>query len=260
MKYFLLFFSLFLFSCASEEEKKLNADNAYSKVQKIPASQPCENYEGYKNLRKVETSQGTSHYKEITDSKIQEYLSKCEDLRMSLEEERLRKEEMKKTGLWKYNFFVDNFGDKTNKGYVMLETLGTFSNTATKNSALKVQMFLPDGSTESPWFRLYEYAGNNPVTGIYTDSYMNRLWCQARDINKNEYSFGLSQDKGQDHFYFDKYGAKDIKKILAKSILDESEIRFYCAVQQRTSTYYAFKLNTKYFSNAYRKFQGLKDK
>ena len=85
MKYFFLIFSLFLFSCASEEEKKLNADNAYSKVQKLPASQPCENLEGYKKLRKVETSQGTTHYKEITDSKIEEYFSKCEDLKISLE-------------------------------------------------------------------------------------------------------------------------------------------------------------------------------
>tara|TARA_B100001057_G_scaffold105018_1_gene102496 strand:- start:163 stop:954 length:792 start_codon:yes stop_codon:yes gene_type:complete len=259
MKYFLLIFSLFLFSCTSEKEKKLNADNAYSKVQKIPASQPCENYEGYKKLRKVETSQGTAHYKEITDSKIEEYFNKCEDLKISLEKERLRKEELKKMGLWEYSFYVDEFGDYTNKGFVSLTTLGTFSNTATKNSPLKVEMYLNDGSTENPWFRLYEYAGNNPITGIYSDSSLNRLNCKAKDISGYNYNFSLNQGKGSNGFFLSRYkDSRSIKQILSKSIFDESEIRFYCQVQERSSTSYSFKFDLKYFSNAYREFQEFK--
>lgn len=255
MKYFFLIFSLFLFSCASEEEKKLNADNAYSKVQKLPASQPCENLEGYKKLRKIETSQGTTHYKEITDSKIEEYFSKCEDLKISLEKERLRKEEMKKMGLWKYSFYVDDFGDYTKEGYVMLKTLGTFSNTATINSALAVEMYLNDGSIEDPWFRLYEYAGNNPITGIYSDSSLNRINCKAKDLLGYNYKFSLNQSKGQSGFFIGKNrDSRNFKSFLSSAIFDESEIKFYCEVQERPSSSYAFEFDLKYFSNAYREF------
>ena len=70
-------------------------------------------------------------------------------------------------GNWMTGSYVDEFGDKTGKGYVVLKSSRTFSNSATTGSALSVKMFINSGARD-PWFRLYEYARNNPVISTRT--------------------------------------------------------------------------------------------
>jgi len=70
-------------------------------------------------------------------------------------------------GNWTTGSYVDEFGDKTGKGYVVLKSSRTFSNSATTGSALSVKMFINSGARD-PWFRLYEYVRNNPVISTRT--------------------------------------------------------------------------------------------
>tara|TARA_B100001093_G_C26028102_1_gene676768 strand:+ start:120 stop:416 length:297 start_codon:yes stop_codon:yes gene_type:complete len=65
-------------------------------------------------------------------------------------------------GNWKIGTFVDEFGDKTSDTYITIKTKGFFSNTATENSPLNVTMMIEKEWLEDPYFKFYEYAGNNP--------------------------------------------------------------------------------------------------
>ncbi len=260
MKNLFLILVLFVIGCTSEEDFKREVDKIYQEVKAIPVSEQCQNLEGYKKLEKIEKRLGTNYYTEITEEKINFYFSQCEVIKKIAEEERIRKEEMNKVGLWKYNFYVDDFGDRTNDGYVMLRTMGKFSNTATSGSPLKIEMYLNEGLTDNPWFRLYEYAGNNPIRGIYSNSAYNTLRCKVRDKYDTEINFSLNQFQGQDSFSLSKgRNGVEIKSILRRSILGNLELKVYCYVQQTPSSTYFFKLDFQYFENALRKFQELKN-
>ena len=74
-------------------------------------------------------------------------------------------------GMWKINYFVDEFGDPTSEGYITERTSikGKFSNSATTNSNLRVNFLISEGNIS---LQLYEYAGNHPVSGkISSQSY-----------------------------------------------------------------------------------------
>ena len=57
---------------------------------------------------------------------------------------------------WKKNFFVDDFGDKTNDYYYSMSSYGTFSNSATQNSKL-LGVFIHAESESSLYIKVYEY-------------------------------------------------------------------------------------------------------
>lgn len=65
-------------------------------------------------------------------------------------------------GDWTIQYYVDDFGESTDKGYIYLQAYGTFSNSATTNSPLKVE-FVIDSSTIR--MNIHEYAGNHPIKG-----------------------------------------------------------------------------------------------
>lgn len=67
---------------------------------------------------------------------------------------------------WQIDYFVDEFGDKTNEGFLIGEFNGTFSNTATNSSDLSVFVYVMPDSTGKNYmiaFRLAEY-GNHIAT------------------------------------------------------------------------------------------------
>ena len=73
--------------------------------------------------------------------------------------------------IWTVNHYVNDFGDKTEKGYITNVGFiaGSFSNSATQDSPLNVQ-FLIDKDMDAS-IQLFEYAGNNPVKAYDYDSY-----------------------------------------------------------------------------------------
>jgi len=82
-----------------------------------------------------------------------------------------------KVNPWIQKSFVDDFGDKTNKKYIMYETEGIFSNSATKNTYLFVQVIIaenqdkktrackrvPERCPDKVAIFLQEYNKNNPA-------------------------------------------------------------------------------------------------
>lgn len=77
--------------------------------------------------------------------------------------------------LFKITYFVDSFGDPTDKGYITQKDFskGTFSNSATTNSIIKWSLILaPDQAA----FVIYEYESTR-ITGssAYPDSYVVKI-------------------------------------------------------------------------------------
>lgn len=74
-------------------------------------------------------------------------------------------------GMWAIGNYVDNFGDKTKSGYVTNKNKirGIFSNSATTDSALLVDLILDD--SKKMYIMLYEYAGKNPVKQYGSTAY-----------------------------------------------------------------------------------------
>jgi len=63
--------------------------------------------------------------------------------------------------IWKAKYFVDDFGDQTDDGYITTNLKGTFSNSATTNSKLGVRFIID----ETVAIKLYEYDQNHPISG-----------------------------------------------------------------------------------------------
>ena len=65
-------------------------------------------------------------------------------------------------GIWELGYYVDDFGEKTEKGYIFTQIFGNFSNSATTNSDLKIHFIIDENNIR---IQLFEYARNHPVKG-----------------------------------------------------------------------------------------------
>jgi len=263
MKNILLLFLIFLVSCSPSEEernatelaKKIRVDDLYSGVLKIPASQPCKNLEGYRNIQSLEKSLKTSHYFQVAQDKIIYYEKKCDQFLLEERQQKEREEELNKLGEWVYGHYVDEFGDKTESGYIGLRTLGSFSNSATEDSPLGVRMFINDATlSNDPWFRLYEYNGRNPLKGTFSN---NPRKCRIRLQSKETHEMYLLQGKGEDHLEINNIKTlKDGISALKSAIRNEELVKFSCIdYYQYSSSSYKFSLDFKYFNNVIRKYK-----
>ena len=75
------------------------------------------------------------------------------------------------TSIWKVKHYSDQFGEATKQGFIGNEQpiQGTFSNSATQDSPLLVQLLIDPNMDAS--IKLYEYAGNNPVKKYGSEEY-----------------------------------------------------------------------------------------
>ena len=261
-----IFFVFGILSCTpSEETIKKGIDSKYNEVKAIPASDPCGNARGYAQLKALEEDKNTSYYINISNEKIKKYEPLCdaeikriEEEKQRQEAERKRLEELNKVGDWTKGYYVDDFGDKTSSGFVSQTVQGLFSNSATEGSALRVRMFINDGDLkfENPWFRFYEYNGNNPVKGIYST---NTMSCRIKDKNDEIFSFEMKQYQGADSMFMNSNGKWNKRTIqrLEDAIRDGETARFACAGDNYNTSKYVFDFDFKYFDNIVRK---LKDK
>ncbi|PKQ60134.1 hypothetical protein BZG02_20615 [Labilibaculum filiforme] len=160
------------------------------------------------------------------------------------EKERIRLENLNNTGMWSVRYYVDEFGEKTNQGYISnsLSIKGSFSNTATQDSRLNVDFLISNSSKIS--FQLYEYAGNNPVKAYSSESY--RVLIQDKDGNRHK----LTATNYSDRLSFDKTSSRKVHGILMKG----GTIKFKVVEIDTPTTEYDFTIQkADWYDNAYKK-------
>tara|TARA_B100000925_G_scaffold250281_1_gene201556 strand:+ start:928 stop:1674 length:747 start_codon:yes stop_codon:yes gene_type:complete len=240
MKILIVFvLAIVISSCGpSAEQIKEEIDLLYSETKAIPINDPCSNLKGYESLQKIENEKGTTYYLDITKQKIEIYTDLCN-----------QKIESEKTGDWRIGTTYDDFGDPTGKS-ININTWGTFSNSATSGSDLKVTLAY-SFNRFVPTFYLYEY-GSYPVTSYGGYSYENIMDCTYRDSNNDNNWIDLHQYKNSEYLFIgteekEKEGSKKLKKLIESG----QEVRFVCT---KDGSKYKFKFNFKYAENVKRKY------
>ena len=247
------------------EQAKKEIDGLYAGIKAIPVSKPCQNFEGYKILQSLEKKRGTSYYSQITSQKIKFYEKPCKNFMQAIDKSKKWKdgskrwEDFNELGDWDDGYYVDEFGDRDDEGWIRLTQNGLFSNIATTNSILRIEMILREGSLKNnPYFMLYEYGGTNPVKGIFSD--INSIICRVKDKDGLIFNLEIHQKESWDYFRLSygtkkrNKGAKKFKEIISS----ESSAKFSCYNENFTSTKYSFSLDFKYYKNALRKLKSEK--
>jgi len=76
-------------------------------------------------------------------------------------------------GIWSVSHYVDEFGETSKDAFIIGSTQGTFSNSATENSNLNVDILI-DGESKIS-IQLFEYAGKNPVKSGVEENYKIKI-------------------------------------------------------------------------------------
>lgn len=95
-------------------------------------------------------------------------------------------------GMWNVGNYVDDFGEPTKHGYVYAEVYGTFSNSVTTDSKLRVKFLIDESSMR---IQLYEYGGNHPIKGE------GFLEFKAKNINGELVAFETNNDDSGNNTY-----------------------------------------------------------
>ena len=192
-------------------------------------------------LDKHPESQKRQHYSNLLPSienKIKEELAVIEKQK----KDSIRLANIGNLGIWEVQYFVDDFGERTKEGYITTKNpiYGTFSNTATQNSDLRVHFII--AGKQNVAIELFEYNSNNPVKG-YRDTY--RVLVQ--DSNGERHTLSASNNNW-DRLSFGKNDSGKMFNILSKG----GEIKFKIVDAERPTTEYSFTVsNADWFENAY---------
>ena len=147
-------------------------------------------------------------------------------------------------GVWQIRYYVDEFNNPTTEGYITtkLYVEGTFSNSATTNSNLKVIWLIDKDSVA---IKLLEY-GRNVVKSSYdATSYSISML----DADGNKTSMTGTMYKGSDRIYID----SDFESIVLNALAKNGAVTFKITETGKyASSSYLFKMeDTSYFTNAY---------
>ena len=103
--------------------------------------------------------------------------------------------------IWKVKYYVDDFGDFTDNGYITTDVLGKFSNSATTNSELGVRFIIDDDVA----IKLFEYNRNHSVSGkISTKTYLIHIKHNGKRLPS------FTARNFSDRLIVDKKGSKDL--------------------------------------------------
>jgi len=163
------------------------------------------------------------------------------------EKERIRLANLNNTGMWQLGEFVDDFGNKTGNKYIINRTKirGTFSNTATQNSPLNIDFVI---KADEISIKLYEYAGNNPVKGIFSPC---RYTVQIQDDNNKQHTF--KAENWLERLSFNRTATRAIHGILSNG----GNIKFVISNDRTPTTVYRFNIEkADWYENALRQLTG----
>tara|TARA_Y100001935_G_C17130566_1_gene420379 strand:- start:124 stop:747 length:624 start_codon:yes stop_codon:yes gene_type:complete len=151
------------------------------------------------------------------------------------------------TGIWSIKYYVDDFGDPTDEGYIAHDYYikGTFSNSATTNSNLNVY-FLISGADDIA-VQLYEYAGNSPVKAYSTDEYKILI----KDSKGLKHSMIGKMYEGGNRIYFDPSFKDNHISKMHNILLDGGEISVVITKEEYGLSTYKFKLKADGYKNAF---------
>ena len=147
-------------------------------------------------------------------------------------------------GVWQIRYYVDEFNNPTTEGYITtkLYVEGTFSNSATTNSNLKVIWLIDKDSVA---IKLLEY-GRNVVKSYYD---VTGYSISMLDADGNKTSMTGTMYKGSDRIYID----SDFESIVLNALAKNGAVTFKITETGKyASSSYLFKMeDTSYFTNAY---------
>lgn len=168
------------------------------------------------------------------DKKIEEELALKEKAR----QDSIKLANINNLGAWEIGHYVDDFGERTGEFFVSMFLYGTFSNSATTNSDLKVRFMIDKNSSR---IQLYEYAGDHPVKGE------GFIYFKIRDKNNKEYEIrAYNSDHGNTTI------EEDDDKKLRNILMTGGEIKFVAEADKYGSpSTYKFTIdNADWFENA----------
>ena len=153
-------------------------------------------------------------------------------------------------GIWEIQYFVDEFGNKTNEPYITTTVHGTFSNSATENSRLRVTFII--SSRESIGIQLFEYDRNNPVKGYRNKYNIHVLDSKGNKTILSATNFDSDRLMLSTYGYKEKSSAEKLHQILRTG----GKIQFMIEDADRSITRYNFNIeNADWYDNAYTKLQ-----
>lgn len=147
-------------------------------------------------------------------------------------------------GVWELNYYVDQFDMPTNDAYISNDKyfIGTFSNSATNDSLLKV-LFIVDKDGIS--FILYEYGSNIVKNPSYGDPKWYNITMRTATETKELRTGWLG--RGNDRIFFDQGNYSTIINALKAG----GEIKFLVVEEDNTTTSYLFTIDSSNFAELY---------
>ena len=149
-------------------------------------------------------------------------------------------------GNWEVKYFVDDFGDPTNQGYITNNKIleGQFSNSATTNAKLLAYFIVKDSSNVA--LKLFEY-GSNAVKAYSTDNYSVKI----KDDNGKTYAFNGNMYKGGDRLYIDDSYKKKHVSQMHHLLLKGGKLTIVIKGTEYSLTSYKLSFDATGYKNAY---------
>lgn len=171
----------------------------------------------------------------VNDDSTEEDDAKTEENNAETEEE---------YSLWQTRYYVDNFNQPTDEGYVSNLTyfIGSFNNSATTDSLLYVEVVVDE---EDITFFLYEY-GRNQVKNS-SSSYDDIYNITMRTDDGTDYNFTGVVYCGGDRLFIDQTYVPEVIAALSQ----DGNTSFYIEDAERITTNYLFTITSSNFAKQY---------
>ena len=150
------------------------------------------------------------------------------------------------SSLWELGYYVDEFNQPTEDGYVCNSTvfLGTFSNSATTNSLLYVNILVDEDDIS---IFLYEY-GNSQVKNS-SSSYDDEYNIKMRTADGTDHSFTGTMYCGDDRIFVDRAHISEVIDALDQE--GNTITSFYIEDAERPVKNYLFSVISNNFAERY---------
>jgi len=150
---------------------------------------------------------------------------------------------------WKFDYYVDEFKNKTDKAYVTQSntfTKGTFSNSATNNSPAYIQFLV---NKNSIYLELYEYVNKFPVTAIGSDRAYIKIQTDNLDvIDLGSFGFTFHNKR----ILIDNIKTNAVKQLFEAFVISSTvRMRIEIRSSYGSSSIYNFSIPTNGFEEMY---------